>query len=33
MNIKRCMKGLCKTCPDNLTCTGKKKKSEKQNSK
>lgn len=29
MNTKRCMKGLCKTCPDNLTCTGKEKYHEK----
>lgn len=25
METKRCMKGLCKTCPENLTCTGKSK--------
>lgn len=22
MDSKRCMKGLCKTCPENLTCNG-----------
>ena len=22
VNIKRCIKGLCKTCPENTTCDG-----------
>ena len=25
MDTRRCMKGLCKTCPENLTCTGEEK--------
>ena len=29
MDTRKCMKGLCKTCSENLTCTGKPKYHEK----
>lgn len=29
MDSKKCMKGLCKTCSENLTCTGKPRYYEK----